>query len=255
MESKYKLSDGKLSITLHTNYLKKDGSYIGRASRNVVNLNNLIATLEAIGTPSIDSFAIEHSAGLLKKAILFNIEQGKSVDLFGLGTLFISTAGRKNNIQPGDSSVKGFSIGFRPSEEMQKATEKIQADKIVLADNSPLLTAIQSTWPNVPDGKLPLGKGVRITGANLKLGNKESGIFFIPVDESGAMVNDQSAWLKIPDGLVVHNKPTELEFYVPDSMSPGSYYMGVKTNYSASKVGLKNYVEGTSKETVTIITE
>lgn len=253
MESKYKMSDSRLSVTLHTNYLKKDGSYFGRVSRNVVSLNNLIADLEALGTPGIDSFAIEHSAELLKKAVLFNLEQGKCVDLFGLGVLYISTAGRKNRIQPGDSSVKGFSVRFRPSEAVQKAAENIQVDKIVLADNSPVLNEVASTWQAARKGELPLGKVVRIRGNNLKLGTKESGIYFVPAAANGATEQDEAKWTKVPPSLVSRNKPTELEFYLPAEIPFASYYLAVKTNYGGPVAELKNYARGTSKSSIMVV--
>ena len=86
----------------------------------------------------------------------------------------------------------------------------------------------------------------KITGANLKLGSEESGIYFAAVDSDGDL-EDSSAWTRVDDSKVFRNKPAELNFFVPQTLDTSKEYrIIIKTNYISASVTRKEFLESVS---------
>ena len=93
-------SNAALSVTLHQNHLKKDGSYFARVSRNTATFNNVISEI-AEENKGLDPHLLQYSAILIQKKILKMLEQGKAVNILDLGTMYIAmkcSAKGKNDV-------------------------------------------------------------------------------------------------------------------------------------------------------------
>ena len=93
---------------------------------------------------------------------------------------------------------------------------------------------------------LSLGAPAKITGANLKLGSEESGIYFAAIS-SDEKLEDSSTWTRLDDSKVFRNKPAELNFFVPQTLDSSKEYKVVKkTNYISASVTRKEFLESVS---------
>lgn len=68
------------------------------------------------------------------------------------------------------------------------------------------------------------------------------------------MVNDESAWTKIGESAVFRNKPTELNFFVPDSLAEGKYKIVLRTAYLGKNKSRKTVAE-TVSDVITVKAE
>ena len=62
-------SSSNVSVTLHENYLKKDGSYYARVSRNTASFKNIISEI-AEENKGLDPHLLQYSAILIQKKML-----------------------------------------------------------------------------------------------------------------------------------------------------------------------------------------
>ena len=89
------------------------------------------------------------------------------------------------------------------------------------------------------------GQAVKISGTALKLGGNEYGVFFAPVDEHDTLVEDRSTWTKVEN--VFNNKPSNLQFYVPEQLVLGkSYRIVIISSLSISGNRIKSPVQTVS---------
>ena len=234
-------SSSTLSVSLHKNYLMKDGSYCATVTRNTATFKNILSEI-AEDNKGMDPFMLQFAAILIQKKILKMLEQGKAVNVLDLGTLYIAM---KCNAK-GKSDVSGsgnFHIKFTPTSLANDALSALTVDKVVYADGSPEITEIADLSNGKAAGSLTPGKPARITGARLKIGGQGSGIFFAPCDSDGIPVKDESAWVKADDTAIFRNKPTEINFFVPASLEKGKYCIVLRTAYLSDKTFRKNLVE------------
>lgn len=102
------------------------------------------------------------------------------------------------------------------------------------------------TFSTEEENVLSLGAPAKITGANLKLGSEESGIYFAAIS-SDEKLEDSSTWTRIDDSKVFRNKPAELNFFVPQTLdSSKEYKVVIKTNYISASVTRKEFLESVS---------
>ena len=93
----------------------------------------------------------------------------------------------------------------------------MNVDKVVYVDNEPEITKITDLSTNQSDEKLTMGKPAAIFGSRLKLSDSGSGIYFAKVETTGTISNDEQNWILVPKENIFRNKPSELNFFVPDS--------------------------------------
>ena len=204
-------SSSLVSITLKENKLKKDGTYYATVTRNKASFRNILSEI-AEENKGIDPFILQYCAILLQKKILKFLEQGKAVNILDLGTMYIAmevSAKSKTEVPQNGK----FKVRFSPTKLTNSSLQKLSIDKIVYNDKSPEIdsvTDISTEEENV----LSLGAPAKITGANLKLGSEESGIYFAAIS-SDEKLEDSSTWTRIDDSKVFRNKPAELNFFVP----------------------------------------
>ena len=242
--SKLENSSSILSVTLHENNFTKDGSYYATVSRNTATFKNILSEI-AEDNKGMDPFMLQFAAILIQKKILKMLEQGKAVNILDLGTMYIAmrcnAKGRKDVSETGN-----FYIKFTPTTLVNEAISSLSVDKIVYADGSPEISAITDLANIEAKGSLTKGNPCRLSGIRLKLGGEGCGIYFAPVDLNEKMVNDESAWTKIGESAVFRNKPTELNFFVPDSLAEGKYKIVLRTAYLGKNKSRKTVAEAVS---------
>ena len=231
-------SSSILSVTLHENNFTKNGTYYATVTRNMATFKNILSEI-AEDNKGMDPFMLQYAAILIQKKILKMLEQGKAVNVLDLGTMYIAM---KCNAK-GKSDVAecgSFHIKFTPTELANSALASLSVDKIVYADGSPEITEVTDLSSGASDGNLTRGKPCRITGSRLKIGGNESGVWFAPVDADGRTSTDESAWVKSDEASLFRNKPSELNFFVPDTLEKGSYRIVIRTAYLGKGKSRKN---------------
>lgn len=215
-------SSSSVSVTLHENYLKKDGSYYARVSRNTASFKNIISEI-AEENKGLDPHLLQYSAILIQKKMLKMLERGKAVNLLDLATMYIAM--KCNARGKSDVPEKGnFVIKLSPTKIVQDAVSSLNVDKVVYVDSALEITEIR----NLATKDMP----VAIYGSKLKLGESESGIYFAPLDGKGEYDRDENNWITVAAEKIFRNLPGELNFFVPDSLTEGdSYCIVIKTNY------------------------
>ncbi len=232
-------SSSILSVTLHENNFTKDGTYYATVSRNTATFKNILSEI-AEDNKGMDPYMLQFAAILIQKKILKMLEQGKAVNVLDLGTMYIAM--KCNAKGKSDVSESGnFYIKFTPTSLANEAIASLSVDKVVYADGSPEITEIA----DLSDAKSK-GKPCRITGGRLKLGGENWGIYFAPVDSEGKMNPDETSWTKVNDSSLFRNKPSELNFFVPDSLTEGSYRIVLRTTYLGKDKSRKSMLETAS---------
>lgn len=245
-------SSSILSVTLHENNFTKDGSYYATVSRNTATFKNILSEI-AEDNKGMDPFMLQFAAILIQKKILKMLEQGKAVNVLDLGTMYIAM--KCNAKGKSDVSESGnFYIKFTPTPLANEAIASLSVDKIVYADGRPEITEITDLSDVESKNTLTKGKPCRITGSRLKLGGENWGIYFAPVDSEGNLNYDESQWIKTNESSLFRNKPSELNFFVPDSLSEGSWKIVLRTTYLGKDKSRKSMLE-TVSDVITVKAE
>lgn len=138
-----------------------------------------------------------------------------------------------------------FKVRFSPTKLTSSSLQNLSIDKIVYNDKSPEIDSVADISTE-EENVLSLGAPAKITGANLKLGSEESGIYFAAIS-SDEKLEDSSTWTRIDDSKVFRNKPAELNFFVPQTLdSSKEYKVVIKTNYISASVTRKEFLESVS---------
>ena len=158
------------------------------------------------------------------------------MNILDLGTMYIAmevSAKSKTEVPQNGK----FKVRFSPTKLTSSSLQNLSIDKIVYNDKSPEIDSV---------AVLSLGAPAKITGANLKLGSEESGIYFAAIS-SDEKLEDSSTWTRIDDSKVFRNKPAELNFFVPQTLdSSKEYKVVIKTNYISASVTRKEFLESVS---------
>lgn len=239
-------SSSILSVTLHENNFTKDGSYYATVTRNTASFKNILSEI-AEDNKGMDPYMLQFAAILMQKKILKLLEQGKAVNVLDLGTMYIAM--KCNAKGKSDVSDNGnFYIKFSPTPLADSALAKLTVDKIVYADGSPEITEITDLSTGTEDKTLTAGKPCKIKGGRLKIGGNGSGIWFAPVGSDGKMNTDEATWTKVEETALFRNKPSELNFFVPEVLDiESSYRIVLKTSYLGKDKNRKNIVEAISE--------
>ena len=235
-------SSSSVSVTLHENYLKKDGSYYARVSRNTASFKNIISEI-AEENKGLDPHLLQYSAILIQKKMLKMLEQGKAVNLLDLATMYIAM--KCNAKGKSDVPEKGhFVIKLSPTKIAQDAVSSLNVDKVVYVDSEHEITEVRNLATKQSDGTAAKDKPVAVYGSKLKLGETDSGIYFAPLDGKGEYDPDENNWVAVAEEKIFRNLPGELNFFVPDSLTEGDFYcIVVKTNYLSKGRNRKDAVQ------------
>ena len=224
--SEFKNSTNKISVSIRKLVYEETETFVGRVSRNTVNIDNLITEI-CEKNPAYDEYELKKFAKDLKAGILSNLSSAKSVNLLDLGTLYIALSGGMKIAPKTASEISSLTVKFTPSKPLLESVGKLEIDKIVYADSAPLISKVKCLWEGIEEKAVKPGKLVSITGSRLKLEGADCGLYFCPVIEDGPVETDEKKWLKC---AVTRNLPKTLEAYVPDNLTAGEkYVIAIKT--------------------------
>ena len=228
--SEFKNSTNKISVSIRKLVYEETETFVGRVSRNTVNIDNLIMEI-CERNPAYNEYELKKFAKDLKAGILSNLSNAKSVNLLDLGTLYIALSGGMKIAPKTASEISSLTVKFTPSKTLTESVGKIEIDKIVYTDSAPLISSVKCLWDGVEEKAVKPGKLVSITGSRLKLEGAECGLYFCPVDEDGEAEEEETKWRKC---VLTRNLPKTLEADVPDNLTPGEKYaVAIKTRPTA----------------------
>lgn len=238
LEKGNELAKSKLRVTAYQNPFSKDGptSY-GRVQSpsERVTASNLVASL-ATRNLGIDPGLILYVAKLLQEETVRQLQEGKSVEVLGLGTAYITTKGSMKGLNPNLEDVPRMQLKFRPAKEVTKTIKLVKVGSISVAELLPEINMIIDKKTGIIDGDVKKGTILQIKGKRLKIegeNNNQIGISF---------VKDTGEKTRIPVEEVVLNEPSTLLFQAPTSLTPGNYTLEIKTQ--------KKYGEGRYAKTI-----
>lgn len=219
------LMKGSVNVTIHKNYLKGDDSTYAKVKRTTAGMNNVIATILKNST-LFDKATLVAAQMLFKEAILELLQQGISVSLFELGTLYPSAQGNIESANPSVEEIPSLTLGFTPSDEALKAIKKTDISMAQLEDTSPVINQIEDLSTHQTDCTVTNGMPVRITGRRLKIAGEDekAGLFFAPQKEDGSIDKEESDWIRIEETKFFKNTSTYLELILPSNLVSGSKY-------------------------------
>ena len=221
----------KVNVTIHKNFLKEENCSFAKVSRNTVNAENLIAVIREMSSTRIDEGYLYYCAKLFKEAILKKLKEGAAVNLFDMGTLYLTANGNINGTNPSSVDIPHLSVGFTPSNEAKEAVKNVEINQTFIADTSPIINTFTDLYTTQSGTQITHSKSMQINGSRLKVAGESSGIFFVPVKDDNSMNENETTWIKVP--VISKNLPSELQFFLPEELEIGKkYYIVIRTSSS-----------------------
>lgn len=233
MNLNYQNTESGVNITLHKNYMNTAAANYYRVQRKTADIESLIATIQQKDT-GINQFMIMHCATLLKESILKKIGEGNSVDVFGLGTFFLTATPNKE-----DAAQTNLTVSFSPSAEVQSAAANVSITAKQEENTNPVIESLKDLFTKKEDDSFTATKSFRISGKKLKIAGEEStaGIFFAPCDTDGNYDTSGADWIQIKESGLETNLASTLSSYLPNTINAGLYRLIIKTLASVSGNG------------------
>ena len=254
-----------VSVKLSDNAFNEE-NYVVRVPFTTVSTNGIITEI-ANSYPSINPYVIQHSLELVKAKILELLRQGRSVDVLELGTLYLKPDSTVTKDDPTVTDMPKLKVAFRVNTETRNALADVSVNSFMVNDPSPAIGTITSLYDGNADGTLYQDSAVLLKGSNLKLPESvinggggeeenESGVYFVPVLDSGEPDTDTDNWKKVT-GYYSKNTETYLQFAQPPSTVTLNidYFIAVKTNYLSATSYRKKYLVGYSSNTVAVVAQ
>jgi hypothetical protein len=120
-----------------------------------------------------------------------------------------------------DRSRHAVNLRITAGERLRGLSDDIPVEKVPASRNMPTLNHFEDTFSKTQDDIMTPGKTGKITGSNLKFTETEmdQGIFFIKTTDGSVT--------RVTENLA-RNKPGELIFAIPDTLTAGSYRVEVR---------------------------
>lgn len=231
----FKSAKGSLDVTLYANTNGKEGFY-ARVSRRTVTLENLIADI-AHSNSGVSQLMVQHIASLLQDEIVRLLGLGFSVNLLELGTLYLAAEGSINGTSLSD--IPPLTVHFTPSDLIKQKAAAMKVEHVLLGNGNPRIVRVEDTFNKNSEtavNTISVNRVARIVGARLKMARAEegdgtfapgNGVYIVPVLADGSADKDESNWQEV--SVIAKNKPSTIEFYVPESLASPECYVAVKT--------------------------
>lgn len=222
LEKSDEVAKSKVRVTAYQNHFSKDSpaSY-GRvqAPSDRVTASNLVASL-ATRHLGVDPGLILYAARLLHEETMRQLQEGKSVEILGLGTAYLATKGGMKGLNPSLEDIPKMTLKFRPAREIKERLKLVKAGSVTVAEILPEINTIQDKKTGIINGDVKKNTIVQVKGKRLKIEGDPSnanaiGIFYI---------KDGGGRGKIPNDNIIINEPSNLLFALPNDLTVGSSY-------------------------------
>ena len=228
--SNIELLNGSVNVTIHKNYLKDGDASYAKVQRTTAGMNNVIASI-CSHSSLLDKATLVAAQMLFKSAILELLQQGVSVNVLELGTLYPTVQGNIDSANPSVEEIPSLTLKFTPSEEALNAVAKASVSMAQLEETSPIVNQIEDLSTHKTDCSISAGMPIRITGRRLKIaGDEKTGVFLAPVHSDGSIKQDETDWIKIEESRFFKNTASFLELILPFTLEHGlSYTLVIRT--------------------------
>lgn len=200
-----------------------------RVSRNTDTTENIISELMH-RNKQVSEEVCNSVLSYYCKELIERIRDGHSVEIRGIGTLYITAkVSQDGNQSP--SCVEGFGIGFTPNKELLAAANSLVVDKVVPSQTVPRIDAVFSMSDKVAT-TLKTASLIGIKGELLKLVGSDSGLYFAPITSTGDYNTDKSTWIKVNKDNIYKNTAGNIAFLLErGSIQAGDYKAIIYTRY------------------------
>lgn len=225
MKLSLKKSSKPTHVVVHKNPLTSDESSYARVERHTVDIEHIVASLDERDT-GVSKYTLLHCAYLIKDLVLENISQGNAVNVLDLGILYLKSSGSIRSENPGIADIPEISVAFTPSKEACDAAAKVKVSSTVNAVTCPVVSQIEDLSTHKTDRSVTAGQPLRITGHRLRIAGdvSKTGVYFAPQKDDGSYDNTEADWIRIEDEKFFCNKPSSLEFILPNTLKKGGKY-------------------------------
>lgn len=234
-----------LNVTLRVNTLDKEGSYYASVNSRVASVKSALRNIKS-EDKGVDITSVKHGLELYNNQVISLLSQGFSVKVLDLGVLVIKRRGRVKDRNEAES-ISGFTVEFIPGNDVLKAVENLSVDAVLTVDNSPVMESVTDLSRRESDGTVTIGQPMQVLGRNLKVNVEDDELYFVPQTEDGEPVADKERWIRVENDQIFRNKPTELNLFVPGTLTTGTKYrLLVKSSYISGSRARKTALTGTS---------
>ncbi|WP_321296922.1 DNA-binding domain-containing protein [Marinifilum fragile] len=160
-------------------------------------------------------------------AVVEEVKNGNivSTDLFRISPSISGVFKDENDsFDPSRHTIK---LNISAGPRLQEIISKIELKKVALSTAEPVIEKFVDLKTKAENQSFTPGQVVSIKGSLLKFDEEDTqqGVFFIASDDSETRATD-----------FVKNKPSELMFFVPDTLTSGTFQLEVRTILHNSKV-------------------
>lgn len=218
-----------VNVTVHANPIMDGDKKYATVNRNTATLENLIAHVHE-NNPLISENIIRTVATEFKIAMIQKLKNGEALNVFDLGTMYLTSKGSIDSENPTIEDVPSFGIAFTPSKTAKFSVSDVEIDSISTANTMPTIGNFTDLSTNETGFKITEGGGMKISGTKLKIaGNSDkTGVFFAPALQDNSMDYDETKWKRV--SRLFRNYPKELSFFLPSGVEAGSkWYVVIRT--------------------------
>ena len=181
----------------------------------MISRGSTVTKAEALGT--IEEF---------KQAVCDIVKDGNNVNT-ELFAVYPSVAGVFESENASFKHGKhGINLNLRAGKRLVDATRDLNVEKVEVDGAKPSLQSLADLKSDTVNEAMTVGQIVSLKGGMLKINteNPEAGVFLL--DSEG---------IETKVSKIKKNKPSELLFFVPDDLTPGTYQVEVRTNLHKRK--------------------
>lgn len=216
-----KIKNGELAV-MFSQLPFDENQWMGKLKRETYSMENVTGAIAASNT-GIDYAMISHAAELLQREMLNLLKAGKSVDVLGLGHLYIQPKAKVKGDLPLPEDVTHFVPKFTASKLLRDEVSALKVSTTTSTDSGPVIKQVTSLADGNTEGLIKAGRNVRLTGSRLAVGGEGAGIYFVP-EKDGQKDDSSSNWVSCDISYLPKNTSKYVEFTAPTTLKAGSKY-------------------------------
>lgn len=245
---KSKFFEDSVDVTIHTRNFGAEDVSLARVQRKTTYVGNIIDKV-LVKSKTFDEQTLFHVANLFHNAIIDLLKEGKAVELFDLGVMYLKP--EKSMKTASLSDVPNMTVSFSPSVQSINAVKDVQVGSDVTTSKEPALLSVKNVT-NKNSSSFKPNSVMRIKGKFLKVAGAEeqTGVFLVPSSVIDFSVIGEN-WIQIKESDLTDNTNTQIEFTLPQNISTGNYYLLIKTAFCSGRL-LKTPRTGVYSEAIVV---